>query len=103
MDIVGMLAPVVVGWPAIIAANVLAIWGVLERRWAPLLAAAVVGLPFALYLTATPRFRLAGSVVALSLVVAALLVRQGQPRWAWIFILPLLAVSVWLAQVVVQQ
>ena len=94
---------VLFSWPAIILSILILITGLLLERAVWVLAGAILTIPFALYLSATPRFRFVGIVLPLVLLAAAYAVQRGRRLLAWLFLLPYIAVTVWLAWSVLNQ
>jgi hypothetical protein len=79
-------------WTLLFAVSVLtavpfAVLGARVGRPALLITAAVLIAPLALYLAATPRFRLLGPGLAI-LPLAGALVVKSRRRFAWVFVAP---------------
>ena len=79
-------------WTLVLAVSVLAavpvaILGARESRPGLLITAALLILPLALYLFATPRFRMVGPFLAILPLVGAFAMRK-RPKSAWIFVAP---------------
>ena len=68
--------PALLFWPAIVVGLLASCFGILCRRPAWLVSAAVLVLPASLYLTATPRFQGVGLLPLVFLVLAAYAVRR---------------------------
>jgi len=97
------LVVVLFGWPVIILSVLVLVTGTLFKRAVWVLAGAILTLPFALYMGATPRFRLVGLFLPLLLLAAAYAV-QRERRWlAWLLLLPHVAFAAWLAWSVYNQ
>lgn len=65
-----------IGWPFLVSALLLAAAGIWIRKPAFLWVAVVLSLPVALYISATPRFPFVGFLPLAALVAAALTVRR---------------------------
>jgi hypothetical protein len=89
------------GWPAIIASVVLALAGLLTKRANLMAIAGVIFLPFTYYLSNGLRNPLV--VMPFLLFAAAFAIHRGSIRLAWLLILPLVIVVLWLASVVLMQ
>ena len=90
---------VVFGWPGPILAILCILAAVVTRRAGLLIAAAVLALPFSLYLAATPRFEWWGLLLAALPLVAFFAVR----RRAWWGVAASLATFVgWIGWIAVQ-
>lgn len=90
-------------WPAVAGSLILSAWGIAARRPWLLAAGAVLAIPFALYLSATPRFGPQGITLPLFQVSAAYIVRKGALWAAWLLLAPLAGISGWLAVAVLLQ
>ena len=75
-------------WPFPIAALLVFGYGVWRGAWRWALVAAMLYAPLALYLAATPNFRLQGLLAWLSFVVAAVALRAGRRTWAVVLAVP---------------
>ena len=96
-----ILLQMIFGWPAIITAILLSIAGVWLKRPAFLVAAGIVGLPFAVYMTAgyhTPAF-----VFTLFQFGSAFAVKRQKALFAWVLITPMIIFAAMLAYVVLTQ
>ena len=93
----------VFGWPAVIATFALCVAGIVRKRSGFLLAAAIIVLPFSAYLAATPRFRWIGLLIPLSIAIAALAIKRDRVVIAWIFLVPFVAISSWVALAVINE
>ena len=92
----------VLGWPGPILATIFSAIGIVLRRVAWLVAAAVVLIPFSFYLLLTPRFWWCGFLPALPLI-AARAISRGATRVAWVPVVLLVAVLLRLAWLVITQ
>jgi hypothetical protein len=72
---------------SVITAVPVALLGVRERRPGLLITAAILIAPLALYLSATPRFRVLGPCLPILPLAGAIVVRN-RPKSAWIFVAP---------------
>ncbi len=98
------MATILVGWPAIIAAAVLLIYGVATGRWKAVVAGAVVALPFLLmYLLGLPPVGYWALVPAVLNFAAALAVSRGHRGLGAAAIAPYLIVVVAVAISVLTQ
>ncbi len=95
------LAIICFGWPAIIGSILLSIAGVLMKKPNFLFIAGVALMLFTYYLSNGLR----NPFIALPLFqfASAFAVRRGNMRLAWLLLLPLLIVALWLAFVVLTQ
>jgi hypothetical protein len=100
---VSMLLIAIIGWPGIITSLGLSLAGVARRRHGWLLAGALVGLPFAWYLSALPLFKGAGLFLPLFQLGAAYAIYRGHRPLALLCLLPLISITIWLAFVVLSQ
>ncbi|GAW94344.1 hypothetical protein [Calderihabitans maritimus] len=89
------IAQILMGWPAIIASLILAGVGIFIYRPAYLIAACVLSLGFALYLTLLPipAFKLLGLLLPLFLLGGALAVHRRIAWVAWLLLLPQAAIT----------
>ena len=88
---------VVAGWPAILLSLALSVVGIRRRRPVLLAAAAVIAIPFSLYLGGTPAVGWIGLVIPLILTVASASVHYRRPEIAWSLLVPVMAVVSWVA------
>ncbi len=70
MNILEAWPAIVFGWPAILASIAMAAMGIVRSRPMWIAIAAIVALPFSLYLAGSPAFRWPGLAVPFLLVVA---------------------------------
>lgn len=89
--------PVLLGWPAIVLAVVLAIAAIARDRSALLVVAAILITPMTLYVAGAPRFGSALLFLPLLLVGAAIAVRRSSRKTAWLALFPVVSFYVWLA------
>jgi hypothetical protein len=94
---------VVFGWPPVLLAVVLSVLSIRNKRPALLATAAVIVTPFSLYLGGTPRIGLFGFMIPVLLVGAAVAVRYRQAEIAWMFLVPVVAIVSWVANLVIGQ
>ncbi len=92
--------PMLLGWPAIVLALVLAITGIARDRSALLVTAAILITPMSLYVAAAPRFGIAILILPLLLVGAAAAVRRSSRNIAWLALFPVVSFYGWLALMV---
>lgn len=88
------VAAVLLGWPAACLSLVLAIVGIAAARWRLVALAGIAAAPFALYLSATPRFRMAAPVALVLFTGAAAAVARGWRAVAVVLLAPIVAVGV---------
>jgi len=98
-----MLAQIVFGWPFIILSLSLAFAGILMKRPAFLVAAAIIFVPPAWYLSGYPVIRWFGMLLPVSLLGAAYYVKKDRLRLALLLALPPLITVAWLASFVMAQ
>ena len=89
------------GWPAIIAAVVLALVGLMTKKANLMAIAGVIFLPFTYYLSNGLRNPLV--VMPFLLFASAFSISRGNTRLAWLLLSPLIIVVLWLAFVVLNQ
>ena len=94
---------IVFGWPAILASISLSAMGIVRKRPKWLVVAAIVALPFSLYLAGSPAFRWFGLAMPLLLVGAGIASYYDKARVAWTLLAPFVGVSGWLAIVVMSE
>ena len=88
---------IVFGWPAILASIALSAIGIVRKRPKWLVVAAIVALPFSLYLAGSPAFRWFGVAIPFLLVGASIASNYDKTRIAWTLLAPFVGVSGWLA------
>lgn len=76
-------------------------YGVWRGAWRWALLAATLYAPLALYLAATPNFRLQGLLAWLSFVLAAVALRAGRRVWAVLLAVPPFALALIVAGLIV--
>ena len=91
----------VFGWPAILLAIVLSVWGIARRRPAGLYVAAVIAAPFSLYLGGTPRVGWLGLIIPVLLLGAGMAVRYRRVEIAWLLLMPVVVIVGWVASLVI--
>ena len=98
------LWPVILfGWPAILVALALSVMGVVRKRPKLLVVAAIVVVPFSLYLAGSPGVGWRGLIIPLLLSGASISIYHHHTRVAWFLLAPFLGVSGWLAIAVMSQ
>ncbi len=97
------LWPILLGWPAILVSLALSVIGIVRRRSAWLVVAAIVVVPFSLYLAGSPRFSWLGLIIPLLLSGASIAIYYDHTRVAWSLLAPFVGVSGWLAIGVMSQ
>jgi hypothetical protein len=98
---VDALVQIIFGWPAIITSILLSIAGVLLKKPKFLVAAGIIGIPFAAYLTAGSR--LPGLLLPVFQFGSAYAVRRQKILMAWLLIAPMIISAAMLAFVVLTQ
>ncbi|HET9589261.1 MAG TPA: hypothetical protein VFO91_10770 [Anaerolineales bacterium] len=98
-----LLVQIIFGWPFIIAALLLSAAGILLKRHQFLVAGALFFLPPSLYLSGYPGLRWFALLLPFFIFGAAYFVRENRPGLAWLLLLPPIALSAWLAYVVLTQ
>lgn len=101
MRITDALIQIIFGWPAIITSVLLSIVGVASKKPAFLVAAGVIGIPFAAYLTAGSR--VPGLLLPLLQLGSAYAVKRHMTRIAWLLIAPMIIMASVLAYFVLTQ
>jgi hypothetical protein len=96
-------AQIVFGWPFIILSLSLAFAGILLKRYALLVGAAIFFAPPAWYLSGYPAIRWFGMLLPVSILGAAYYVKKDNLRLALLLVLPPLITSAWLAFLVMAQ
>ena len=94
---------IVFGWPFIIISLLLAVAGVLTMRPSLMIAGAAFYLPPAWSLSGYPILRWAVIILPALIVSAALYVKKGNSRFAWILLSIPILVSLLLALLVISQ
>ena len=95
------IAIICFGWPAIIGSILLSIVGILMQKSKFLVLAGVALLPFTYYLSNGLRNPLI--VMPLFHFASAFAIHRRNTRLAWLLLLPFLAITLWLAFVVITQ
>ena len=98
-----MWPAILFGWPAIMVAIALSVMGIVRRRARWLVVAAVVTLPFSLYLSGSPAFGWLGLSIPLLLPAASIAIYHHHAKVAWFLLAPFVGVSGWLAIAVMSQ
>ena len=96
-----ILVQIIFGWPAIITSILLSIAGVWLKKPALLVAAGVIGIPFAAYLTAGSQ--LPGLLLPAFQFGSAYAINRQKHYIGWLLIVPMIVVAVMLAYVVLTQ
>ncbi len=103
MNILEAWPALIFGWPAIVGSISLSIMGIVRQRPKWLVIAAIVALPFSLYLAGSPVFRWLGLAIPFLLVGAGIATNYDKTRVAWTLLAPFAGVSGWLAIVVMTE
>ena len=97
------LVAIVFGWPAVIGSVLATAFGIALGRWTYVLAGAIVGTPFLLYLLLTPRFGLIAPAVMATQLGAVYAVARGHRLVAIALAMPFVVLAAWLARLVLNQ
>ena len=95
-------AAIVFGWPAAIMSILLGAGGIMRERWKWGAAGALVGSPFLLYLSLTPRFGWVAMLVTGSYAGAVVAVYRRRTRAASLLFAPMPMLVGYVAWVVAQ-
>lgn len=95
------LVQIIFGWPAIIASVLLSVVGVAQKRPTLLVAAGIIGIPFAAYLTAGSR--MPGLLLPLFQLGSAYAITRQMTRIAWLLTAPMIIMAAVLAYFVLTQ
>jgi hypothetical protein len=94
----------IVGWPAIIASLLLALSGLVFKKWVLLVIGGVVALPFSiLYMGGAFNSYFAGALLPLGHFASAFSVYKKRMALAWILMLPFTVLVLILASAVLSQ
>ena len=94
---------VIFGWPAVIVSVLLTLAGIGATRWGFVLAGAVLGTPFLLYLFLTPRFQWVALLVAVLYFASAGAVAHRGRAIALALTAPFVALAAFVAWLVINQ
>lgn len=94
---------IAMGWPSILTSLGLSLTGIARKRQVLLLIGALLVVPFAYYLNASPRFAVPGAFLPMLHLGAAVAVYRGHRWLALLLLLPFIAVTIWLAVAVLTQ
>ena len=97
------LWPILLGWPAILVSLALSVIGIVRRRSKWLVVAAIIVVPFSLYLFGTPRFTWIALVFPVLLFGASIAIRRSLPWLAWSLFVPFVGFFGWLAVIVMSE
>ena len=95
--------PALLGWPAILIALVLSVAGIIRRKPVYPVVGAILVLPMTLYMVLSALPGLFGLAFSLSLAGSGIAIRRQHIRAAWIMLMPYIALSSWLAVVVLTE
>jgi hypothetical protein len=98
-----ILVQIIFGWPFIILSLMLAVTGVILKRPALLVIAAVFFMPPAWYLSGYPAIRWLGLLLPVFILGAAYSIKRGKAGIAWALLSPPVLASAWLAFLVMTQ
>ena len=88
---------ILVGWPIIAISVLLCLAGLLAQRPTWIMIGALLAIPLAFYLSATPNFRYWGMVIPLFPLGASYAVQQERGILGLLLLLPYLGLVGWLA------
>jgi hypothetical protein len=95
---------VMVGWPAILASLLLALGGLVFKKWVLLVVGGLVALPFSIfYMGAYFNLFFVGALLTLGHFASAFSVYKKRLALAWVLILPFTVLAILLAYVVLMQ
>ena len=83
------------GWPAILLAAILAVIGLLRNNYRFLVAAAILALPPAWFLSGFPLIRSPVFLLPLLLFASGYFIYRGREMLAWLLVIPYF-MSIWL-------
>ena len=98
-----MWAALVFGWPSAILSVLFGALGVMSQQWKWTLAGALIGSPFLLYLSLSPRSGWIAMLVAISYGAAVAATFRERPRLARSLFAPMVALVAWVAWAVAAQ
>jgi len=98
-----ILPQIIFGWPFIIAALILSVVGVAAKLPKYVVAGAIFFMPPSLYMTGFSSIRWLAFLLPLFILGAAYFVQKNRAGIAWMLLLPPVAVTVWLAYLVMEQ
>jgi len=85
------------GLPGVLLSLTLSVIGIARSKIAFCIAGAILILPFSFYLVGSPSFfRVIGLLLPIFQFGVALAVREKRTRLAWVLLLPLVGITVWL-------
>jgi hypothetical protein len=94
--------PLLLGWPALLAAIALAGFGTFSRKPWKLYIASILILPLSLYLAGTPRLGFTALLPPAALLAAGIAIRYNKVNLAWSLLFPVIAFYSWLIFVIQQ-
>ena len=98
-----LLPQIIFGWPFIIAALILSVAGVATKLPKYLVAGAIFFMPPSLYMSGLPPIRWLAFLLPFCILGAAYFVQKNRSGIAWTLLLPPVAVTAWLAYLVMEQ
>jgi len=98
-----LLPQIIFGWPFIVASLILSIMGVAARSPKYLVAGAMFFMPPSLYMSGFPAIRWLAYLLPFCILGSAYFVAKNRSWISWLLLLPPVAVSVWLAFLVMEQ
>jgi hypothetical protein len=88
------LLSLLAGWPAIVTAVILAIYGLVRNNYRLLLGAAILAVPFSWYLSGFPLVRSPIFLTPVLIFGAAWAMRYGREMLAWVLAIPFFLVVI---------
>jgi hypothetical protein len=98
-----ILVQIIFGWPAILATLLIALAGLIWKRWWLLLVSAILFTPFSWYLSGYPAVRGVAILLPFFLLGSAIATRARKHGLTRLLATPPFIVSAWLALLVVRQ
>jgi len=98
-----LLPQVIFGWPFIIASLILSVMGAATKLPKYLVAGAMFFMPPSLYMSGFPAIRWLAYLLPFCILGAAYFTEKNKSWIAWLLLFPPIAVSVWLAYLVMEQ
>jgi hypothetical protein len=102
-NVLQMWPAIVFGWPAILLSIALSAMGIVRKKPAWLVVAAILVFPISFYLVGSPLVGWFALAVPLSLAAAGVSIYYQQTKVAWVLLAPFVGVSGWLAMMVMSE
>ncbi|MBT7953143.1 MAG: hypothetical protein HN764_16055 [Gammaproteobacteria bacterium] len=94
---------ILLGWPAILIAFLIAILGILRRKPLALIAPVILVLPIALYLFGAPKVSWLALLIPACFIGAGVAIKFRRYHIAWLCLIPNFSFFCWLAVMVLGQ